>query len=142
MKTHLRKKNLDNIIKKEKKMNTDGLRDKILKYKNIIEENKFYQTFDEEQKAIVTLLLFFKNNKERIETLSITKETNSIFSKLFSPLEPRNVTHIKTLIYVCEEQGAANIEYDKPMSRQDITKKLNNIISVKSLDQSYGYIKN
>ena len=122
-------------------MNTDGLKDKILKYKNIIEENKFYQTFDEEQKAIVTLLLFFKNNKERIETLSITKETNSIFSKLFSPLEPRNVTHIKTLIYVCEEQGAASIEYDKPMSRQDITEKLNNIISVKSLDQSYGYIK-
>lgn len=123
-------------------MNTDGLRDKILKYKNIIEENKFYQTFDEEQKAIATLLLFFKNNKERTETLSITKETNSIFSKLFSPLKPRNVTHIKTLIYVCEEQEAANIEYDKPMSRQDITKKLNNIISVKSLDQSYGYIKN
>ena len=122
-------------------MNTDGLRDKILKYKNIIEENKFYQTFDEEQRAIVTLLLFFKNNKERIETLSITKETNSIFSKLLSPLEPRNITHIKTLIYVCEEQEAASIEYDKPMSRQDITKKLNNIISVKSLDQSYGYIK-
>lgn len=122
-------------------MNMDELRDKILKYKNIIEKNEIYQSFNEEQKAVITLLLFFKNNRERIETLSITKEINSIFPKL-SPLEPRNITHIQTLIYVCEEQEAADIEYNKPMSRQEITKKLNNIISVKSLDQSYGYIKN
>lgn len=64
-------------------MNTDGLRDKILKYKNIIEENKFYQTFDEEQKAIVTLLLFFKNNKERTETLSIKKKPIQYFQNFF-----------------------------------------------------------
>lgn len=72
----------------------------------------------------------------------ITKYCQNLISpNLSKPLTERDVRHLKTLSYLCEE-GAVVINYNTPKTMNDIDKELNNIIDLKNFDEETTPILN
>lgn len=116
----------------------DLLRNKLLEHKKNIDSNQNFSTYNYENKAITTALIFFRDENIQRSISDITLELNLIYPNLAIPLTEQNISHIKTLDYVCKEGGGV-IDYNKAMTRYDVDKQLNNIIDLKNLDNERGY---
>lgn len=119
----------------------DLLRNKLLEHKKNIDSNQNFSTYDYENKAIVTALTFFRDENIQRSISDITLELNLISPNLSKPLTERDVRHLKTLSYLCEE-GAVVINYNTPKTMNDIDKELNNIIDLKNFDEETTPILN
>lgn len=119
----------------------DLLRNKLLEHKKNIDSNQNFSTYNYENKAIATALTFFRDENIQRSISDITLELNLISPNLSKPLTERDVRHLKTLSYLCEE-GAVVINYNAPKTMNDIDKELNNIIDLKNFDEEITSILN
>ena len=117
---------------------TKKLKANLAKHKAVIDKSEIHRTYSDESRVVATALAFFRDEKTEKGVADITLELNLLYPELFVPLSEQDVSHLKTLSYLCKE-GADILNYNVAKTRYDISKQLDNIIDLKKFDKETGY---